>query len=58
MIATAFHDICDNELISELMELWEQTPTRESNRTARLIQQELGRRQDRRQLLEDNFAWG
>jgi len=55
MIATDFHDICDNDLIAELVELWEQTPTWKGKRLANRIQDELIRRDERRQQLIDCF---
>jgi hypothetical protein len=58
MIATAFTDLCSNELLIELDWLLDQPDTAANRRQIRAYRKELQTREQRRQYLEDNFAWG
>ena len=58
MIATAFTDLCFNELLIELYWLQDQPDTAANRRLIRACWKELQTREQRRQYLEDNFAWG
>jgi hypothetical protein len=58
MIATAFTDLCSNELWVELLWLEEQPNTKENRDLHHRIWNEICTREQRRQNLEDNFAWG
>jgi len=57
MIATAFTDLCSNELWEEMCWLEEQPPTKENRDLHHRIWNEICTREQRRQYLEDNFAW-
>jgi hypothetical protein len=58
MIATAFTDLCSNELWEEVIWLQDQPDTAANRRQLRAYWKELQTREQRRQYLEDNFAWG
>jgi hypothetical protein len=58
MIATDFTDLCSNELWAELIWLQEQPQTKEVSTLHDQIWAEICTREQRRQHLEDHFAWG
>jgi hypothetical protein len=58
MIATDFIDLCSNELWEELLWLEEQPRTKENCDLYHRLWNEICTREQRRQYLEDNFAWG
>jgi hypothetical protein len=58
MIATDFIDLCSNELWEELLWLQEQPQTKENCNLHNRIWAEICTREQRRQALQDNFAWG
>jgi len=56
MIATAFADLCSNELWEELLWLDEQPHTKANCDRYDLIWNEICTREERRQYLADNFG--
>jgi hypothetical protein len=58
MIATAFADLCSNQLWEEVLWLEDQPSTPANRRQIRKIWAEIENREQRRQYLEDHFAWG
>ena len=58
MIATAFTDLCSNELLEELLWLEDQPQTRANCDRHKRIWAEMCAREQRRQYLNDHFAWG
>ena len=58
MIATAFTDLTTNDLWAEIDWLAEQPATPENLKRQHLMLEEIRVRNQRRQYLEDNFAWG
>jgi hypothetical protein len=58
MIATAFTDLCSNELWEEICWLQDQPATDENVASYNAMMREIDTRIQRRQNLEDNFAWG
>lgn len=58
MIATAFTDLSSNELWEELLWLEEQPQSKANCDLYNRIWAEICTREQRRQHLEDNFAWG